>query len=168
MEANILIFCACNLIYVIFVILFIVRQRRSRNDNEVEAKRWNYRLGSFSRLTYLMIIPIYLIHPLHAIQIYQGHGFDYDILYLFLPLFIMLIVNIMAHREQNINIQLHFIVLALCSISFLMTMASIMDGFLITSDLWFALYVIVACSLFSTAAYAFLAWIVALSHRNDK
>ncbi|MBQ8493771.1 MAG: hypothetical protein IJ464_05775 [Alistipes sp.] len=49
-----------------------------------------------------------------------------------------------------------------------MTMASIMDGFLITSDLWFALYVIVACSLFSTAAYAFLAWIVALSHRNDK
>ena len=85
-----------------------------------------------------------------------------------MPLFIMLIVNIMAHREQNINIQLHFIVLALCSISFLMTMASIMDGFLITSDLWFALYVIVACSLFSTAAYAFLAWIVALSHRNDK
>lgn len=157
-----------SLLIIFFAIVFVgititIEIRQKLQNNEAEVKTWNYKLSAISRIIYIVAMCTLLILPCKALDMQNN---VISAIFEAIPSIFLFFASIIAINQRNVNAALHFIALGGSTLGLLMCMMN-MDSPL-CSEQWIDRVIFAMITSAITCCYAFFAWIVALSHRNDQ
>ena len=151
-------------IAIVFASITIAMEIHHKSLNkEAKVTTWNYKLSILSRIIYIVAMSALLVLSFKALD--KQNSIMHAI-FAAIPSIFFFFVNIIAINQRNVNAALHFIALGGSTMGLLMCVVNMETPFYYKE--WEYRVIIAMLTSAMTCCYAFIAWIMALSHRNDK